>query len=251
MKVQSVVNKILIVGATSAIAEATARLYAKQGHKLFLIARNEDRLLTMIKDLKIRGASQAHYGVLNVNDLSRHADMLDRAVKTLSGIDIALIAHGTLPDQRACELNLDLTLQEISTNAVSTISLMSYLANLLEQQGYGLIAVISSVAGDRGRQSNYIYGTAKSAVSTFSQGLRNRLYKSGVHVMTIKPGFVDTPMTKDFKKGVLWAQPHDIATGITQGIEKKRDILYLPWFWRIIMAPIKLIPERLFKMLNL
>jgi len=163
-----------------------------------------------------------------------------------------LIAHGTLPDQQACAASAGLTLQEIQTNAISTIALLTHVANYFEQQGSGSIAVISSVAGDRGRQSNYVYGSAKAMVSTFLQGLRNRLQFSGVHVLTIKPGFVDTPMTAHITpKGKLWAQPQDIAKGIVRALNKQQDVVYLPWIWRYIMLIIQHLPEFLFKRLRL
>ena len=134
---------------------------------------------------------------------------------------------------------------------MSVISLLTILANQLEHQGSGSIAVITSPSGDRGRQSNYIYGTAKGALTIFLQGLRNRLSKSNVHVLTIKPGFVDTPMTKDFKKGFLWVNPDVVSKGIYNAINKKREVVYLPFFWRYIMIIIKSIPEKLFKYLSL
>jgi decaprenylphospho-beta-D-erythro-pentofuranosid-2-ulose 2-reductase len=131
------------------------------------------------------------------------------------------------------------------------MSVLTHLANRFERQGFGTIAVISSVAGDRGRQSNYVYGAAKGAVSIFMQGLRNRLHPRGVQVLTIKPGFVDTPMTAAFPKGILWARPQQVARGICEAIEKKRDVVYLPWFWSPIMGVIRGLPEALFKRLRL
>ncbi len=244
-------QKILMIGATSALAEATARLFAQRGDRLYLLARNQERLQAMTSDLKIRGAESVQFALLDVNDFDQHRHVLATAVKALEGIDVVLIAHGTLPDQKACEQSGDLTLQELNTNAISTIALLTHLANSFERQGHGVIAVISSVAGDRGRQSNYIYGAAKGAVTVFLQGLRNRLYKSGVQVLTIKPGFVDTPMTANFKKGLLWAQPETIAKGISSAIDKRKDVVYLPWFWLFIMLIIKAIPERFFKRLKL
>jgi decaprenylphospho-beta-D-erythro-pentofuranosid-2-ulose 2-reductase len=244
-------QKILIIGATSAIAEATARLFAARGDRLYLLARNRERLETMAKDLKIRGAESVAFDVLDVNDFDRHPALLDAATTTMDGIDIVLIAHGTLPDQKACEGDFRRTLEELNTNAIGTISLLTHLANRFEQQRHGVIAAISSVAGDRGRQSNYVYGTAKAAVTVFLQGLRNRLYKSGVKVLTIKPGFVDTPMTADFSKGILWAQPERIAKDILKAISTSRSVLYTPWFWRPVMVLIRLIPEPLFKRLSL
>lgn len=244
-------QKILIIGATSAIAEATARRFAQQGARLYLLARDRERLAGLANDLKIRGAASVGHAVFDANDFDRHEAVLDRAIQELEGLDTALIAHGTLGDQKACEKNFSLLLRELNTNAISVMSLLTHLANRLEAQGHGTIAVIGSVAGDRGRQSNYVYGTAKGAVSIFLQGLRNRLYKRGVHVLTIKPGFVDTPMTAAFKKGLLWAQPDAIAQSILAGIEKKRDEVYAPFFWRFIMAIICSIPEKVFKRLSL
>ena len=244
-------QKILIIGATSAIAEATAKRYATQEANFYLLARNQARLEALASDLKIRGATAVDYKIFDANDYVSHAAILEQAIKQLGNIDIVLIAHGTLSDQKKCEKSFDLTLQELNTNAISVISLLTYLANYMEEQGKGTIAVIGSVAGDRGRQSNYIYGTAKGAISIFLQGLRNRLAKSKVNVLTIKPGFVDTPMTASFKKGLLWAKPEDIAKGIELAIKKQKNIVYLPNWWMGIMLVICAIPERIFKKLTL
>jgi short-subunit dehydrogenase len=244
-------QKIIIIGATSAIAEATARLFAARGDRLHLLARNRERLETMAKDLKIRGAESVSFDVFDVKDFPRHAALVDAANAVMEGIDVALIAHGTLPDQKACERDFRLALDELNTNAIGTLSLLTHLANRFEQQRHGVIAAISSVAGDRGRQSNYVYGTAKAALTTFLQGLRNRLCKSDVTVLTIKPGFVDTPMTADFRKGLLWAQPERVAHDILKAISASKDVLYTPWFWRPVMLLIRAIPERVFKRLSL
>ena len=244
-------KKILIIGATSAIAIATARLWAEQGHALYLIGRDAERLQSLAADLKVRGSPSALHGVLDVNELSMHQAALDAAAAALGGLDIVLIAHGTLGDQKLCEQDVVAALQEIQTNALSVISLLTLLSLRFETQRHGTLAVISSVAGDRGRQSNYVYGTAKGAVSIFMQGLRQRMHKSGVQVLTIKPGFVDTPMTAAFKKGPLWAQPTTIARAIANGIERRSDVIYTPGIWRGIMLVIRLIPERLFKGLAL
>ena len=244
-------KKILIIGATSAIAEATACLWATQGHKIYLLGRNEERLQAIAADLKVRGAESAQYALLDVNDFARHAAVLDVAAAEHDGIDIVLIAHGTLGDQKTCERDAATTLMELNTNAISVISLLTYLASRFETQKHGTIAVISSVAGDRGRQSNYVYGTVKGAVTIFMQGLRQRLHKSGVQVLTIKPGFVDTPMTAEFKKGLLWTTPEAIAGRIESAIRKRLNVVYAPWFWAGIMGVIRLIPERIFKKLKL
>lgn len=244
-------QRILIVGATSAIAEATARLWAARGDALFLVGRHAARLDAIAADLRVRGAAQVTNFTMDATDYATHVSMLAAADAALGGLDIALIAHGSLPDQKACEGSVELTLREIDNNALSVIALATRLGAKFEAQGHGSLVVIGSVAGDRGRQSNYVYGAAKGMVSLFLQGLRNRFAKKGVQVLTIKPGFVDTPMTASFKKGALWAQPDAIARGIVQGIEKGRDEVYLPGFWRLIMSIIRHIPERIFKRLSL
>jgi decaprenylphospho-beta-D-erythro-pentofuranosid-2-ulose 2-reductase len=163
-----------------------------------------------------------------------------------------LIAHGTLSDQCACESSVEGLRREFDVNAVAAMSLLTLLANRFEQRKAGTLAVISSVAGDRGRQSNYVYGAAKAALSTFLGGLRQRLAKSNVDVLTIKPGFVDTPMTAAIaNKGALWATPERVAAGIVRAIDRRRSVVYLPGFWRGIMLVIRTIPEPLFKKLKL
>ncbi len=244
-------KKILIIGATSAIAEATARIWAQRGDELFLVARNEGRLNLMTKDLKVRGASEVHTYFMDANNFDQHLQMLDEAFVTLGAIDIALIAHGTLSNQKECEQSVDITIQEIKTNALSVIALLTHLASRFEKQGAGTVAVISSVAGDRGRASNYVYGSSKSMVTTFTSGLRQRLYKLGVSVVTIKPGFVDTPMTTEFKKGLLWVKPVAIAENVVQAIDKRKDEVYVPGFWWGIMTLIRLIPISVFKKISL
>lgn len=244
-------KRILIIGATSAIAEATARLWAVRGDALFLVGRRAERLNAIADDLRVRGAASVACFTMDACDAAAHAPMIGAAQAAMGGLDIALIAHGSLPDQPACEASVELTLQEIDVNGLSVIALATRLGAILSVQGSGSLAVISSVAGDRGRQSNYVYGAAKGMVSIFLQGLRNRLAKQGVQVLTIKPGFVDTPMTASFKKGALWARPEDIARGIVGAVERKADEVYLPGFWWLIMVVIRHIPERFFKKLSL
>ena len=246
-------TNILIFGATSAIASACARLWASQGYSLFLVARNQQKLDSLLDDLRVRSSGDQQIAGLctDLNQLDDHQRLFDQAVSDLGKLDIVLIAHGSLPDQAACEQSVELTLAEITTNAISTISLLTIAGNRLETQQSGVIAAISSVAGDRGRQSNYVYGSAKGMVTLFMQGLRNRLAKKGVAVVTIKPGFVDTPMTADIKKGLLWAQPEAIAKGIVSAIDKRKNEVYLPCFWSLIMLIIRHIPESIFKRLSL
>jgi short-subunit dehydrogenase len=244
-------NKILLIGATSAIAEHCARLWAARGDALFLVARNEERLATIAADLRVRGAAAVATHTLDLNVIDGHAAMLDAAEAALGGVDVVLIAHGTLSDQKACEQSVAATLAEIGTNALSPISLLTLIANRFEAKRAGTIAVISSVAGDRGRASNYVYGSAKGFVTAFMSGLRQRLHKANVRVVTIKPGFVDTPMTAAFKKGPLWARPDSVAGKIVQAIDRRQHEVYVPEFWRLIMTVIKAIPTGLFNRLNL
>ena len=166
-------------------------------------------------------------------------------------MDTVLIAHGTLGNQRAAESDFALAELEYRTNFLSVVSLLTPIAAYLENKHSGTIAVISSVAGDRGRQSNFIYGSAKGALSIYLAGLSNRLFSSGVKVITIKPGFVDTPMTAHLKKSFLFACPNKVAAGIYRAIEKGNDVVYLPYFWGWIMLLIRLLPENVFKRLKL
>lgn len=243
-------SKVLVIGATSAIAEQFARLEAARGNTLFLVGRNPGRLEAIAADLRIRGGIEVSTAVLDVGDLEAHAEVIARAWARMGGIDTALIAHGTLPDQRASQDDIALAVREFSVNATSTIALMGALARRMEAQGSGTLAVISSVAGDRGRASNYLYGGAKAAVTAFASGLRQRLHGT-VNVLTIKPGFVDTPMTRDFRKGALWAKPERIAKGIVEAIDSGRGVVYLPGFWWAIMRAITHIPEFAFRRIKL
>jgi decaprenylphospho-beta-D-erythro-pentofuranosid-2-ulose 2-reductase len=244
-------RKILVIGAASAIAEATARLFAERGDALFLVGRKAEVLDSMCADLKVRGAGAVGMHALDANDLSAHEHMLQNAEHSLGGLDVVLIAYGTLSDQKKCESSVELTVHELTTNAVSVAAILTRVANRLEQRRAGTIVVISSVAGDRGRQSNYVYGSAKAMVTAFTSGLRQRLYRSGVAVVTIKPGFVDTPMTAAFPKGALWAKPQKIAGGIVRAVDRSATVLYLPGFWRLIMLIIRSIPESIFRRLKL
>ncbi len=243
--------RVLIIGASSAIAYETAKCFAHDGADLFLVGRSEEKLTTVAADLKVRGAKRVETYLLDLCDLDRHQEMFEQALASLGELDMLLIAHGTLGDQHKCEQSVVETMQELQTNCLSIISLLTIGANYFERQQHGCIAVVSSVAGDRGRKSNYVYGTAKAALSVFLQGLRNRLSSAGVSVVTIKPGFVATPMTAHLKKGPLMASPQPVGRGIYQAMKKGKDVVYLPGFWRPIMLVIKSIPESIFKRLSL
>jgi short-subunit dehydrogenase len=244
-------QRVLIIGANSAIAEACARRYAAAGAALFLTGRNAERLQVVADDLRVRGATAVHTSLLDVCDDARQEAVVDETWLTLGVVDVVLIAHGTLPDQARCEVSADYAIEQFTINATATISLLTRLAPRMLAQKQGTLAVISSVAGDRGRASNYLYGSAKAAVSAFASGLRQRLSREGVNVLTIKPGFVDTPMTAEFKKGPLWASPDTVAAGILRAIDKRRSVAYLPWFWLGIMTVIRSTPEFVFRRIKL
>jgi short-subunit dehydrogenase len=241
----------IIFGANSAIAVATGRLWAGRGDRLCLLGRDAERLSRLAADLKIRGAGAVSTVAFEATDCAGHGALVTTVFAELGSVDTVLIAHGSLPDQKACEQDIALAGQQIDINALGTVSLLGHIANHLQAQGRGCIAVITSVAGERGRQSNYVYGAAKAMVSTFLQGLRNRLYPAGVQVLDIRPGFVDSPMTAGFDKGPLWAQPESIAAAIIKGVDRGSSVVYAPWFWRYIMWIVRLLPEALFKRLHL
>lgn len=243
--------KVLILGATSAIAQETAKCFAADGADLVLVGRNGERLEQIGDDLKVRGAHQVASIVADLDDLAGHEQLVRDAVEKFGGIDAVLLAHGSLGDQAKSEADVSETLRQFTTNALSWISLLTILGNYFEQRRTGCICVISSVAGERGRGSNYVYGAAKAAVTSFSSGLRNRLAKAGVSVVTVKPGFVDTPMTVHVKKGPLMASADKVGRRIYEAMLKGEDVVYVPWFWAPIMQVIRALPERVFKKLKL
>ncbi len=238
-------QNVLVIGATSAIAEEVAKIYATRGAAIFLVGRDEHKLESICADLTVRGASKCVSHVQDLIELDQHQLILDTALASLGKFDVALIAHGTLPAQKECDASTELALREFSVNATSVISLSNRIAPMLDRGD--TLAVISSVAGDRGRASNYLYGSAKAAVTTYLSGLGQKLNREGINVLVVKPGFVDTPMTADFKKGALWAKPGSVAKGIVRSIDVRKPVAYLPRFWWAIMIIIKAIPEFIFR----
>ncbi len=244
-------EKIIVLGATSAIAQAWMRLLAPDGASFFIVARNLAHLESVGEDLITRGAAAVYAEVVDLDDTAAHPAMFERAVAWLDGLDCALIAHGVLGDQAACERDFDVAAASLQTNFFSAVSLVTWLANYFGAQYRGIIAVISSVAGDRGRKSNYVYGSAKAGLNAFLDGVRNRVDRDGVHVLTIRPGFVASPMTAHLPQGPLFVTPDAVARDILKAIESRRDVLYTPWFWRWIMAIIRAVPEWKFKRMDL
>jgi decaprenylphospho-beta-D-erythro-pentofuranosid-2-ulose 2-reductase len=244
-------SNVLALGATSAIAEATLRLFAARGARFFLVARNPDKLQAVAHDLRTRGAASVATHVMDLDDTAAHPAMLAAAAENLGTIELALLAHGVLGDQQQAEASFPVTEAILGTNFMAPVSLITWLANYFEASHQGTLAVISSVAGDRGRKSNYVYGASKGALSIFLDGVRNRIDRSGVQVLTIKPGFVATPMTAHLPQNALFAQPSQIAAGIFKAIQKRKDIVYVPAFWAIIMLILRMIPRRILKKLNI
>lgn len=242
---------ILVLGATSAIAQAWMRLLASDGASFFLVARNAAHLDSVAKDLVTRGAAAVYVETSDLDETAAHTGLLERAVGALGTLDCALIAHGVLGDQAAGERDFAVAAGSLQTNFLSPVSLVTWLANYFGRQYHGSLVVISSVAGDRGRKSNYIYGSAKAGLNAFLDGVRNRLDREGVQVLTVRPGFVATPMTAHLPQGPLFATADAVARDILHAIEHRRDVLYTPWFWRWIMALIRVIPEWKFKKMDL
>jgi decaprenylphospho-beta-D-erythro-pentofuranosid-2-ulose 2-reductase len=244
-------SRVLVLGATSSIAIATMRQLAARNTRFMLVARNPNRLTAVAQDLLTRGAQTAETWVMNLDDTSAHPEMLATAVERLGTIDLALIAHGVLGDQFAAQADFEVAAAILHTNFISTVSLLTWLGNYFQAQRGGTLAVISSVAGDRGRKSNYVYGASKGALNIFLEGLRNRIDRDGVQVLTIKPGFVATPMTAHVPHNALFASPGQVASGILRAVERRRDVVYVPWFWAGIMLLVRAIPGFRFKKMNM
>jgi hypothetical protein len=242
---------IVVFGATSAIGHAVCRKYAGSGANFSIIARNQEKLAIVKEDLLGRGALSVAEYIADVEDQESLASSVAAVLNTLESIDLLLITHGVLPSQQQSCSDYENFYSQFEVNFLSVVNIILALRERFEQQGSGAIAVVGSVAGDRGRKSNYAYGTAKGAVEIFLQGLRNEMFEKGVSVLTIKPGFVDTPMTADIEKGLLFASPEKVAADIMNAIEKRKEVLYTPWFWRFIMLVICSIPEKLFKRLSI
>ncbi|MBP7125934.1 SDR family oxidoreductase [Myxococcota bacterium] len=245
-------SRILVFGCTSAIAIEAARIWASRKERLFLVARDPRKLEALAGDLRTRGAAQVETLVMDALDFDRHPSLLETAEQALGGpVNQVLLAHGVLSDEARGREDFAVAERDLRVNFLSVVSILTPIANAFEARKHGVIAVIGSVAGDRGRQSNYLYGTSKAAVATFLQGLRNRLWRSGVAVVTIKPGFVDTPMTAHLRKSPLFASPQKVGKGIVRAMDRRKDVVYLPPFWKPILLGVIHVPEGLFKKMHL
>jgi decaprenylphospho-beta-D-erythro-pentofuranosid-2-ulose 2-reductase len=242
-------KNILILGATSDLAQATARRFAAAGWSLTLAARNMELLEPVAGDLRVRSNTKinaVHFDALN---FAAHQDFYD-ALETKP--DVVLCVFGYMGDQLLARTDFDEVHKTIDVNYTGAVSILNVVAADFEKRGQGVIVGVSSVAGDRGRQSNYIYGSAKAGFTAYLSGLRNRLEKAGVQVVTVKPGFCRTKMTEGLELPVaLTAEPEQVANAIFNGVEDGRNVIYTLWMWRWIMLVIRMIPEFIFKKLGM
>ncbi len=241
---------VLILGATSAIARAAAAAFAARGRSLYLAARDTDELARTASDLAIRYGVDVAFGPFDADDLPGHAKILEDAEARMGRIDGVLLAFGLLGDRGKWTREVDEALRIIQVNFTDAVSILVHCAAYFERRRSGFIIGLSSVAGDRGRRSNYPYGAAKGALSLYLQGLRGRLHPAGVRVLTVKPGFVDTPMIYGLPGTFLVASPQRVGEAVVRALERGKDVAYVPWFWRPIMAIVKLLPEALAKRLD-
>jgi len=244
-------KNIVAIGATSSIAQHALRYWARGRCHMILVARNEEKLKQVAQDLAVRGATVRDTVVADLKDATACRTILRRVRSGFPRIDLVFVAHGLFGQPDRASVDVEAAEEILEVNFLSVVRLLTPLGRLLEAQRHGQVAVISSVAGDRGRQSNYVYGAAKAGLTVFLQGLRNRLFFAGVSVTTIKPGYVDTPMTAHMNPNRLFADPEKVGRGICRAVEKRKDVVYLPPFWFWIMKCIQAIPEAIFKRLRL
>lgn len=242
---------VLILGATSPIARAVGEAYAECGKSVVLAARDVDEAERIASDIAIRYGVDTWAERFDALDFDEHRAFVERVDADCGPIEVALLAFGAMGDQAASEEDFERAKRVIDINYTGAASLCEALAEPMVVRGAGSIIGISSVAGDRGRKSNYFYGSAKGAFSLYLQGLRNRLSEHGVHVMTVKLGFVDTRMTFGMDTAIPIASPEAVAEAIVAADRRGADVFYYPHFWRGIMGIIKAIPEKLFKRLSL
>ncbi len=242
-------KSVLILGATSDMAQAIAKKYAAEKWELILAALEPDLLDPIAGDLRVRSSAPVTALAFDAMDFGSHRAFYDSlATKP----DVVLCVFGYMGDQTAARTDFDEVQKTIDINLTGAVSMLNIVAEDFEQRGHGAIAAISSVAGDRGRQSNYIYGCAKAGLTAYLSGLRNRLAKKGVHVMTVKPGFCRTKMTENMElPASLTAEPEQVAEAVFAGLEKKKNVVYTLWMWRYIMLVIRHIPEFIFKKMGM
>ncbi len=243
----------VIVGATSEIARAIVRELAKDGGRLVVAARDEEELQLLAQDVELRTAAKVTPIRLDVTDFDRHEEFVNACIAALGSVEGVVLCQGSMVDQEQAATNWSLAREMIEVNYAAGVSLGNLFSAKLAAQGRGYVCGVSSVAGDRGRQSNFLYGSTKAGFSTYLDGLRNRLFRSGVAVITVKPGFVDTSMTWGLlnPRSPLMATPERVARDIGRAIRRRKNTVYTPWFWALVMLVIRLVPEPIFKRLSL
>lgn len=242
-------ERVLVVGATSDIAQEVAKIYASRKGKIFLVGRDAVRLEVVAKDLTARGADAVGICVADLTHLETCARAAQEAQAFLGDVQVAIMAQGVMGVQEV------LTRDPLAMEALFRVNVLSFIAltsGLKDHMKSGAtLAMISSVAGDRGRQSNYVYAASKAALTAVASGMRQEMFASGINVLTIKPGFVSTKMTAHMKQGALFASPRKVASDIVAAIDKRKASIYTPFFWWGIMTIIKSIPEKIFRKLKL
>lgn len=236
--------RVLIIGATSAVAQGIAHQFARQGASIFCLARSPKK---MAKVAEMLGESFAGEYCYDFTETSLAQTAVSQAAAALGSIDIAVFAHGALLNQLASEHNFAVAQKTFDTNLLSVVSLLIPLTEQMEQQGFGKIGVITSVAAERGRPRNYTYGAAKGSLNIYLQGLRSKLWGSGVEIYTFKMGPVDTPMTVDHAKNFSFSTAAGVSKTIVKAFERKRYERYVPGYWQLVMAVVRIMPEWLFQ----
>lgn len=236
-------QRILVFGASSAICSELLKLFAHKEGSFYLIARDAPKLSAQKADLEVRGGNVAGQECYDFNQWDTHEAAVGRALEALGQIDVAIVAHGSLPDQSECETSPASVRACMEDNFMSAAIIIQCCAAALSVQGSGTLLAISSVAGDRGRKSNYVYGSAKSGIDALLQGLRARFTGTGIQIVNVKPGMIETPMTAHMKSGALWSTPQAIAPTIMRALEKGGGVYYVPGYWRFIMWVIRLLPN--------
>jgi len=243
---------VLVIGAGSAIARAISARFAAAGHDIILAGRGLDDLRATAADLKIRYNVRTAVLPFEALDFEGHGGFFkSSATQFESGLFGVVVCHGMMPSQAEAQKDWEIARRTIDVNYTSAVSILNLAAEYFQSRKAGFLCVLSSVAGDRGRQSNYLYGSAKGALSLYLQGLRQRLAKAGVRVVTVKPGFTDTAMTWGLPGMFLVASPEKVAEDVFRGVNKGKPTVYTPGFWRVIMFIIRSIPEAVYNRMKL
>jgi short-subunit dehydrogenase len=242
---------VLILGATSAIARHLAGAFARRGHALFLAGRDAAEIQHLVQDLRLRFRVEVAGGEFDAENYASHSEFLRQVLERTGELHGVVAAFGYLGDQERAAREFAEAERIIARNFTGAVSILNHCAEYFEQRRAGFIIGISSVAGELGRQSNYVYGSAKAGFSVYLEGLRNRLFFAGIRVLTVKPGFVDTPMTFGLPRLFLVASPEQVSEGIVRALERGNEVVFLPWFWRWVMLALKLMPDKIRKRLKL